>query len=126
MEGGVPGKILGQVGDGQGVGQGQHGAHRQKPRQHPLPPGGEGEGQPAQHDEEVPSGQHAPVDEAPVVVGPGDGDDGEIGAEPLYAPGEQEGVGGDEEAGEEIQPEMSGLFPHCASTAATRSPFSLK
>ena len=53
----------------------------------------------------------------------------ELGLEeesPPDAPGEEEGVGGDEEAGEEIQPEMSGHFPHCASTAATRSPFSLK
>lgn len=127
MERGKPRKIVRQIGDRQGIAQGQTGQQGQQADHNTLPQPGLDQRQFGEHHGKISPRHHPPVDEAPVVVLSGDGDHREVGAEPLHTPGKQQGVGGDQKAGEQIQPEApppeNAGGPHCFS-APVSSPCS--
>ena len=116
-----------QIGDRQGIAQGQTGQQGQQADHNTLPQPGQDQRQFGEHHGKISPRHHPPVDEAPVVVLSGDGDHREVGAEPLHTPGKQQGVGGDQKAGEQIQPEApppeNAGGPHCFS-APVSSPCS--
>lgn len=123
MERGKPRKIVRQIGDRQGIAQGQTGQQGQQADYNTLPQPGQDQRQLREHHSKISPRQHSPVDKSPVVVLSGDGDHRKIGAEPLHAPGKQQRIGGDQKAGEQIQPKAPPPVepggPHCFSTSVS-------